>query len=266
MRRTRVTNAVWQRILAVKSGTSCLCCGQWSADEGDALSLYGPLAVATAHPQIFAQIGQSLDGRVATVSGDAKDISGVDGLAHLHRLRALADAVVIGVKTALHDDPQLTVRLAQGQDPARIVIDPDGRLPNDASLLMDDSARRIIIQTCDQPRPEGVEVIRLQRNGWISAREIATAVTGLGFKKVLVEGGGITIARFLEAGLLDRLHVSIAPLLIGAGPQGLSTEPIPSLAQAMRPETRAFDLGSDIVFDCMLAANAPIHGPCAESY
>lgn len=247
----------------MKAGTSCACCGDWSADERDALALYGPLATRTERPHFVAQIGQSLDGRVATVSGDAQDISGSDGLAHLHRLRALADAVVIGVKTALHDDPQLTVRLAQGQSPARVVIDPGGRLPNDAGLFADDSVRRIVIQCCDIARPKGVEVIRLSREGWISAQEIADAMVDLGFKKILIEGGGITIARFLEAGLLHRLHVSIAPLLIGAGPQGLSLAPIPSLAQAMRPKTHAYDLGSDVVFDCMLAANAPVPAACA---
>ena len=262
MRRTRVTDAVWQRILAVKAGNACMCCGDWSAGEREALALYGPLAAATQRPQVFAQIGQSLDGRVATASGDAKDISGADGLAHLHRLRALADAVVIGVKTALHDDPQLTVRLAKGESPARVVIDPDGRMPNDAGLLRDASARRIVIQSCDMARPAGVEVIRLPRDGWISAQDISDAMAGLGFRKVLVEGGGITIAQFLEAGLLDRLHVSIAPLLIGSGPPGLSTAPITSLAQAMRPETQTYNLGSDVVFDCLMAANAPVQPPC----
>ena len=143
-----------------------------------------------------------------------------------------------------------------------MVIDPDGRLPNDAGLLKDDSTRRIIIQSCDMVRPEGVEVIRLPRDGWISAQDIVDAMTGLGFRKVLVEGGGITIAQFLEAGLLNRLHVSIAPLLIGSGPQGLSMAPITSLAQAMRPETQTYNLGSDVVFDCLLAANAPVPARC----
>ena len=96
----------------------------------------------------------SLDGRIATQSGDAKDVSGPDGLAHLHRMRALCDAVVIGVNTALHDNPRLTVRLAHGRNPARVVIDPRGRLPNDAGLLRDESARRIVIQAVDLPRPE----------------------------------------------------------------------------------------------------------------
>ncbi|MEM6712914.1 MAG: RibD family protein [Pseudomonadota bacterium] len=219
------------------------------------MELYGALAQSTDTMQIFAQVGQSMDGRVATVSEDSRDISGQDGLAHLHRLRALADAVVIGVKTAIQDRPQLTVRLAEGENPARVVIDPNGRLPNDAGLLHDESARRIIIQACDKPRPEGVEVVRLKCSTWISAHDIANALRSLGFRKVLIEGGGTTIAQFLEAGLLDRLHIAIAPLLIGSGRQGLSTtSQIPSLAQALRPKTQVYNLGSDVLFDCVLAS------------
>lgn len=264
MQPTHVTHAVWERILKVKTGSACLCCGEWTEGEREALNLYGALAAPTEEPQFFAQIGQSLDGRVATQSGDAQDISGADGLAHLHRLRALADAVVIGVKTALHDSPRLTVRLATGENPARVVIDPDGRLPNDARLLQCDSARRIVIQACDTPRPAGVEVIRLNRDSWIAARNIAGALRGLGFRKILIEGGAITIAQFLEAGLLNRLHVAVAPLLIGSGPQGLTTSPIGSLAEAIRPETHAYNLGSDVLFDCILAQSTPVSRHCVS--
>jgi len=137
MQAVSITPKVWDRILAVRSGTECLCCGTWTDSEQRCLDLYGTLALPPLGKNfnVIAQIGQSLDGRIATVSGDAQDISGEDGLAHLHRLRALADAVVIGVKTALHDNPRLTVRLAEGRNPARVVIDPDGRLPNDIGLL-----------------------------------------------------------------------------------------------------------------------------------
>ncbi|WP_254702998.1 RibD family protein [Roseovarius sp. THAF8] len=252
-----VTPRVWARILAARNDEACLCCGDWSSGERAALTLYGGLTRTLSGQSVVAQIGQSLDGRVATESGDAQDISGKDGLAHLHRLRALADAVVIGVKTALHDNPRLTVRLAKGRNPARVVIDPNGRLPNDAGLLTDTSARRIVIQAVDTPRPADVEVIRLPRGAWISPAQILAALRGLGLYHVLVEGGGITIAQFLEAGLLTRLHVAVAPLLIGAGPAGLKTSPVPCLAEALRPKTEVYSLGSDVLFDCALAPEPP---------
>jgi riboflavin-specific deaminase-like protein len=219
-----------------------------------------------------AQIGQSLDGRIATVTGDARDVSGPDGLAHLHRMRALVDGVVIGVRTALHDTPRLTVRLCSGQNPARIVIDPRGRLPDDAPALQPDGTRRIVIQAVDKPRPDGVEVIRLpDRDGFLAPVEIVDALQRAGLSTLMIEGGGITISRFLEAGLLTRLHVAIAPLLIGGGPQGLTMpSPTEKLSDAIRPQTRAFSLGSDVVFDCALnaaalAASQPVHAPPARA-
>ena len=264
MQQLEVTDRVWHRILALKSGKACRCCGDWTASEAQALDLYGSLAERRKRIQFFAQIGQSLDGRVATEAGDAQDVSGPGGLAHLHRLRAVADAVVIGVKTALHDDPQLTVRLVEGQSPARVVIDPDGRLANDASLLAETSARRIVIQAVDKERPPGVEVITLERASWIDPKAIASALANLGFRRVLVEGGGITITQFLEAELLNRLHVAVSPLIIGSGPQSLTTSPVGTLAMARRPKTQVYELGSDILFDCGLTPFPdPVAAVCA---
>jgi riboflavin-specific deaminase-like protein len=257
-----VTPKVWTRILAARRGAQCLCCGTWSAGERQALALYGALAQPQQGRSVVAQIGQSLDGRIATPSGDAQDVSGPDGLAHLHRMRALADAVVIGVNTALQDSPQLTVRLVEGVSPARVVIDPSGRLPNDAGLLADDSVRRIVIQTVDMPRPAGVEVVQLPRGQWITPQGIIAALHGLGLDRLLIEGGGITIAQFLEAEALTRLHIAVAPLLIGAGPQGLTMRPVATLAQARRPKTTPYGLGSDVVFDCALSSAPCLPPPC----
>src|SRR5471032_3238267 len=94
---------------------------------------------------VVGQIGQSLDGRIATESGHSKYINGPAGLNHLHRLRALVDAVVVGVGTALADDPQLTVRRVAGPSPARVVLDPRGRLPAGARLLAQDGSRRLVM-------------------------------------------------------------------------------------------------------------------------
>ena len=253
MHQTTTSDSVWSALLALREGAEPLPRRDWSEAEASAWRLYAPLARRSGRPVVFAQIGQSLDGRVATVSGDARDISGPDGLAHLHRLRALADAVVIGVRTALHDAPRLTVRLAQGPNPARVVIDPQGRLPDTAPALAEDGARRLVIQSVDRPRPAGVEVLHLPaQDGWIAPRDIATALKGAGLAHLLIEGGGITIRGFLEAGLLDRLHVAVAPLIIGAGPSSLTTAPVARLADALRPETHVHALGAEVLFDCAL--------------
>lgn len=267
MQNVDVSARAWDRILAIRSGRACHCCGTWSVGERAALDLYGPLARRDMGPVTIAQIGQSLDGRVATVGGDARDVSGVDGLAHLHRLRALADGVVIGVRTALQDTPQLTVRMCSGTSPTRVVLDPAGRLPDDAPLLQAANARRILVQSVDRPRPDGVEVINvpLADDGRMDPARIVQALHAAGLETLLIEGGGITISNFLEAGLLTRLHVAVAPLLIGGGPQSLTTRnPVALLSDAIRPDARVFDLGSDILFDCGLSDMAarsllPVH-------
>ncbi|MFA8386249.1 MAG: RibD family protein [Pelagibaca sp.] len=253
-----VTPRVWQRLLDVRNGLACPCCGRWTPGEQAALELYGPLARRDIGPVIIGQIGQSLDGRVATISGDARDVSGPDGLAHLHRIRALVDGVIIGVRTALHDSPRLTVRLCDGQNPARVVIDPQGRLPDDAPVFADDGTRKFVIQGVDRTRPACVSVIRLDaRNNQFDPRQIAVALRAEGLQNLLIEGGSITISRFLEAGLLTRLQVAVAPLLIGGGPQGLTmTSPSEKLSDAIRPDMRVFSIGSDVVFDCGLTAEA----------
>lgn len=266
MHSVTVTRQVWDRVLAVRAGRACACCGAWSEGEQGALALYGPLARRDLTPMVVAQIGQSLDGRVATVSGDARDVSGPDGLAHLHRLRALVDGVVIGVGTALHDNSRLTVRLCSGPNPARIVIDPKGRLPDDAPALRADNARRLVVQAVDRPRAAGVEIIKLPLvDGIFRPSDILSGLHKAGLSSLLIEGGGITIAGFLEAGLLTRLQVAVAPLLIGAGPSSLTTRvPQLKLADCIRPDTRVFGLGSDVLFDCGLspeasAATLPMH-------
>src|ERR1044071_5196836 len=103
---------------------------------------FGPLRRGTVDELVVVgQIGQSIDGRIATVTGHSKYINGPAGLAHLHRLRALVDAVLVGIGKAVADDPQLTVRRVAGPGPARIVLDPRGRLSSNARVLGEDGVR-----------------------------------------------------------------------------------------------------------------------------
>src|SRR5204863_9040480 len=126
--------------------------------------IFGPLRQGAADGLVVVgQFGQSIDARIATPTGSSHYINGPAGLAHLHRLRALVDAIVVGVGTALADDPQLTVRRVAGPSPARVVLDPAGRLPMTARLFAEDGIRRLAI-TRDGTRlnvPSGVETVAL---------------------------------------------------------------------------------------------------------
>lgn len=254
---TEVTPRVWEGLLALRKGEAFTPAPEWSAGEHRAFRLYAPLATRAGTPVAVGQIGQSLDGRIAARGDDDREVSGPDGLVHLHRMRGLLDGVVIGVGTALRDSPRLTVRLCDGPQPARIVIDPRGRLPENAPMLADDGVRRIVIQATGIKRPAGVEVIELPSDdGRLDPRTMVQRLHDIGLEHLLIEGGGFTLSRFIEAQLLHRLHVAIAPMIIGAGPQGLTLDSPPEeLSEAIRPDTTAYTLGSDVVFDCDLRAN-----------
>ena len=216
--------------------------------------IYSPLINLSdlGRPFVFGQLGQSLDGRIATPTGKSHFINGLGAIRHLHRLRALADAVIVGVGTAIADDPLLTVRHVPGPNPARVIIDPAGRLPATARCLRDDGAQRIVLQGRDVPRPPGIEALTLPSDGGkIAPASIIDAVGGLGFRRILVEGGADTVSRFLDARLLDRLHLLVAPMIIGSGPTGIALGAIDGLADALRPRHAIyrFDDG-DLLVDC----------------
>ena len=107
------------------------------------LQLYGPLALKDEW--IIGQIGQSLDGKIATERGDSYYVTGKEDLLRLHRVRAIADAVIVGADTVLLDDPRLTVRRISGSNPARVILDPQRRIKCDKRVLNDQSARTIVI-------------------------------------------------------------------------------------------------------------------------
>jgi riboflavin-specific deaminase-like protein len=205
---------------------------------------------------VVGQIGQSLDGRIATESGHSKYINGPAGLTHLHRLRALVDAVVIGVGTAIADDPQLTVRRVAGQQPARVVIDPNGRLRNKARVFSEDGVRRILVTAEGQsvaPAP-GVELVRLPTTGGhLSPASILASLSACGLHRILIEGGADTVSRFLTAGCLDRLHVMVAPIILGAGRPGIVLPPVERADQAMRVPMLTHQIEDETLFDCDLA-------------
>ncbi len=220
---------------------------------------FGPLkAGAVDDLVVVGQFGQSLDGRVATETGHSHYINGPAGLAHLHRLRALVDAVVVGVGTAIADDPQLTVRHVAGPCPARVVVDPRGRMGASARMFACDSVRRLIL-TAEGVRPAvppEVEHVSLPApDGAIAPAAILAALAARGFRRLLIEGGSHTVSRFIAAGCLDRLHIVVAPIILGAGRGGVALAPVNHCAEALRPPMRLHRLDGEVLFDCDLSAS-----------
>lgn len=207
---------------------------------------------------VVAQLGQSLDGRIATLSGESQWINKEAALVHVHRVRAAVDAVIVGIGTVLADDPMLNVRRVAGRNPARVVIDPKGRLQDRAKLLADDGARRIVVRApeCAAPVARGCEVVEVATaaDGSFDPREVIAALHRTGLRTFLVEGGAGTVSSFIDGNAVDRLHVLVAPVILGSGKPGLTLRPIDRLAQALRPSADVHVLADgDVLFDCDMA-------------
>ena len=231
------------------------------------LALYGPLCES---PDAFvaAHLGQSLDGRIATVNGASHFVTGPVDILHNHRMRALFDAVVVGAGTVALDNPKLTVRLCDGENPVRVVLDPNRRLAASFGVFQDGAAETLLI--CDEalvgsdgrtePRHGKALVLGARRavnemgdepaTIGLCPRAILEILAARGLLRVFVEGGGVTVSRFLHAGCIDRLHITVAPMILGSGRPAITLPLVESLAEGHRPTMRRFEFGDDILYDC----------------
>ena len=230
----------------------------------DLLDLYIPMLTAPQHrPFVVGHLGQSLDGRIATDNGVSQTISGPENLDHLHRLRAMADVVLVGAGTVQHDNPRLTTRRVPGDNPTRVVLDPDCRLASDCGLFTDHAAPTLVFcrESCRSRYTDvAVETLPCETDGRLSLPALLDNLVRRGLPVVFVEGGGVTVSAFLQAGLLDLLQITVAPMIIGAGRPGVSLPPPSDLEEALRPPVRTFTMGSDILFNCYLKAPAWVTG------
>ena len=208
------------------------------------LDFAAPERVALAH------LGQSLDGRIATTSGHAEAVTGPENITHLHRLRSLADAVLVGAGTVHHDDPKLTTRLVEGPSPVRVVIDSQRRLGEHFGLFQEGPPTFVLCAEAafDRPRLGRAEIIPVAGDERGCRPEaVLEALAARGLKRVFIEGGGQTVSRFLYAGALDILEICISPTIIGAGRPSISGPEIATMGEALRLEGQAIPMGRDIL-------------------
>jgi riboflavin-specific deaminase-like protein len=219
----------------------------------DFVDLYLPLLAASAErPIIVGHLGQSVDAQIATESGDSCYVNGRENLTHLHRMRALVDAIVVGAGTVAADNPRLTTRLVDGPNPVRIVIDPQRRLPADRRLFTDGEATTLVVSEEGQLDGvnEDVTFIGVPCNAeGLSLDALVATLQSRGLHALFVEGGGVTVTRWMQAGLLERLQIATAPVLIGAGRPGLRLPPAPNMKACLRPAYRVFRMGEDLLWD-----------------
>lgn len=212
-----------------------------------------------ARPLVTVHYAQTLDGRLATRSGDSQWISGQPSLIMAHGLRASHAAVMVGAGTVLADDPRLTPRLVEGPVPLRVVIDSSLRLPLTANVVTDGAAPTLLATTDRAPMARrrcfadlGAEVLVLPAtaDGRVDLGALLDDLGARGLRSVLVEGGASIITAMLREHRVSRLVVSIAPLVLGAGIEAVGELDIMRLRDALAFRRASFSqVGPDVVFD-----------------
>lgn len=210
-------------------------------------------------PWIIAKVASTMDGRIATRTGDSQWITSEETRARVHRLRNEVDAVLVGRGTVEADDPRLTARHPGGRDPLRVILDSDLRVLPTAKVFSSASAARAVV-ACVGPadparaaalREVGVEIIECPpREGRVDLEHLLNALAARGVVQILVEGGAEVFSAFLEEGLIDRLLLHYGPLIFGDGPTWATSPVAAKVSDALRLHLEeAQVVGSDLLVD-----------------
>lgn len=206
----------------------------------------------TKKPYYSVKSAQTMDGKIATRAGDSKWITSKSSRVYAHYLRAVSDAVIVGVDTVIADDPRLTVReMPCDVDPYKVVLDPSGRMPMECRLITE-TKDKVIVVTSDKGYAEKLEkkdikvIIVDNTDNGLDLDQLSVALVGYGIMNALVEGGAETVGRFFDAGLADRGYFFIAPIVAGgkdavAAVAGKGVEKISEAYKMIDPQIRHFE-------------------------
>lgn len=213
------------------------------------------IAATAGRPFVTLSYAQSLDGSITARRGEPLAISGPESMEMTHGLRAEHDAILVGIGTVLADDPRLSVRLVEGSNPQPVIVDSHLRCPLDAKLFKNEKAPWIATtEDADRRRQAALEsagarVLRVpaEGNGHVDIRRLLSLLAQLGVQSLMVEGGAAIISSFLAARLVDRLIVTIAPMLVGGLNAFELSRELNGVTLPQLAHTRYQMLGKDII-------------------
>ncbi len=199
---------------------------------------------------VIAQIGQSIDGRIALNNGNSHYINNPKSIIYLHCLRSISDAIIVGSNTIKKDDPLLTTRKIKGTNPKRIIIDGSLSLNNKYKIFNDGNENIIFTKSNKNIRLNNSTIIRLKEKNF--TKNFITQIKKLKYKNILVEGGSKTISELINNKYIDILQFMIAPILIGSGINSLNLNEISNLNKAIRPKSNFNELENEIIVNLFL--------------
>ena len=204
------------------------------------------IPLLTKYKKFFiAQLGQSLDGKIALFNGNSHYINSQKSILYLHALRCICDGLLVGVNTVINDNPLLTTRYMKGSSPMRIIIDPSLKLTNRLNIFKDGNKNIVFTQKASQKTLNNTTIYKLPKKNF--AKSVYQKIIDLNFNYILVEGGATTISNFLEQELLDIMQFIIAPIIIGSGIDSIKLKSISTLKNALRPKSHLYKLGDEII-------------------
>ena len=217
-------------------------------------------SMATGMPLVTLKFAQTLDGRIATINGKSQWLSSEKFRRLAHKLRATSDAVIVGIDTVLADDPQLTVRLVRGRNPARVVLDSRLRIPLEAKVLTGREVAPTLLATTSRAdekklsrlREMGIEVLVVSEDeaGRISLRHLLKALGERNISSVLVEGGAGVITSLLRQGLADKVVIAITPKIMGKGIEAVGELNIREVSRVLKLSfDKIYRMGDDLVIE-----------------
>ena len=199
---------------------------------------------------VIAQIGQSIDGRIALNNGNSHYINNPKSIIYLHCLRSISDAIIVGSNTIKKDNPLLTTRKIKGTNPKRIIIDGSLSLNNKYKIFNDGNENIIFTKSNKNIRLNNSTIIRLKEKNF--TKNLITQIKKLKYKNILVEGGSKTISELINNKYIDILQFMIAPILIGSGINSLNLKEISNLNKAIRPKHNFNELDNEIIVNLFL--------------
>lgn len=217
-------------------------------EEAEAGNTAWLTAVRLRRPYVVWKYAATLDGRIAAADGTSRWISSAESRADVHRLRAEADAVIVGSGTARADDPHLAVRGIDGAtQPLRVVLDTDARAVRPGARVLDDAAPTLVA-VAEDAETALPDVLRLPREGrGLSVPALLDALYARGVRSALLEGGPTLAGSFVAAGVVDRVVGYLAPVLLGEGPAALAGAGITTITEALRLDvSETVSLGPDL--------------------
>tara|TARA_B100000035_G_scaffold107347_2_gene91081 strand:+ start:1439 stop:2200 length:762 start_codon:yes stop_codon:yes gene_type:complete len=187
----------------------------------DLFKIFLPVVCSNKKTQFIAHIAQSLDGFIATDSGESKYISGKDNIEHIHRLRAISDVIIVGANTYIEDKPKLSTRLVEGSNPKIYIFDPKRilkkkKMSSEINLITD------------------MSLIKRELNG---------------YKTIYVEGGGKTISQFMKKNILNRIHICLCPIILGGGRPSFIQDKYVSINNLKSHVAEYYKMGDDVLLD-----------------